>query len=122
MSLHVVAMGFLLHPLGVCQHGSTYAACRGYNFWSGIGSDVGEVTLIIGLGVFLVRHNCHQHRCWRMSWHEGPDGHPVCKRHHPEHPSEGFSRNVLKWLRLRAPTPGNVRFHYRKPPARFPDA
>jgi hypothetical protein len=45
---------------------------NGYQFWSGIGSDLGEVTL---LGIVLVwwhNHNCHVHRCWRLSWHPSP--------------------------------------------------
>lgn len=61
----------------------------GYNFWSGIGSDVGELTLATSVVFAIVmayrRHNCHVQRCWRLQWHVHPDhGHPVCKRHHPE--------------------------------------
>jgi hypothetical protein len=42
--MHVLALlgGGILHPLGVCA--GTHAqviACRGYNLWSGIASDVG---------------------------------------------------------------------------------
>lgn len=87
----------------------------GYQFWSGIGSDFGELTLLTALVVFLYHRNCHEHGCWRLSWHPDADGHPACKRHHVEHPSEGVLRNVLKRLRLRAPTTGPVRFHYRRP-------
>lgn len=58
----------------------------GYQFWSGVGSDFGELVL---LGVFVTfwrHHNCHVHRCWRLSWHPHPDhGHPVCRVHHPDH-------------------------------------
>ena len=58
---------------------------KGYQFWSGIGSDLGEVTLIGLVLVWWHSHNCHVHKCWRLSWHPHPDhGHPVCKHHHPD--------------------------------------
>ena len=42
---------------------------KGYQFWSGIGSDIGEVTLIGLAMVWWRHHNCHVYRCWRLSWH-----------------------------------------------------
>jgi hypothetical protein len=59
---------------------------QGYQFWSGIGSDIGEITLI-GLGfAWLHHHNCYERGCWRVQWHPHPvHGHPVCKRHHPDY-------------------------------------
>ena len=67
----------LLHPL----HGN------GYQWWSGEGSDIGEAAIIGGLVAILRRHNCHEYRCWRLAWHPDPEtGHPLCKRHHPDHP------------------------------------
>jgi hypothetical protein len=58
---------------------------RGYQFWSGIGSDVGEVTLLGLVLVWWRNHDCHVHRCWRLQWHPHPvHGHPVCKHHHPD--------------------------------------
>lgn len=56
----------------------------GYQFWSGIGSDLGEIVLI-GMGwAFLRKHNCHVKSCWRLSWHAHPEhGHQVCRKHHP---------------------------------------
>lgn len=64
----------------------------GYQFWSGIGSDIGELAIITGVAAFCYRHNCHIHRCWRLSWHPDPEtGHPVCKKHHPDHPHGGSS-------------------------------
>ena len=64
------------HPL----HGT------GYQFWSGIGSDAGEITLIGALVAIWSKHNCHVHRCWRLSWHpsEKYGGHVVCRHHHEE--------------------------------------
>lgn len=55
-----------------------------YGFWSGFGSDVGEVAIAGGLVTLVRRHNCHVHRCWRIGRHqvEGTP-HVVCRRHHP---------------------------------------
>ena len=56
-----------------------------YNFWSGLGADIGGLAFV-GAGIGLYRkHNCHVHGCWRIakqqvvgtSW-------VVCHRHHPE--------------------------------------
>jgi hypothetical protein len=58
----------------------------GYQFWSGIGSDVGEVTLVGLVMVWWRHHNCHVYRCWRLSWHPHPDHkHPVYRHHHPDY-------------------------------------
>lgn len=57
---------------------------RAYAWWSGIGSDLGEVALIGWLWAFLRRHNCEVHRCWRLGRHATPGGHMVCRRHHPD--------------------------------------
>lgn len=63
-------------------------AGKGYQFWSGIGSDLGEYTIALALIGGLVRsyrqHVCHVETCHRLAWHPDPGhGHPVCKRHHP---------------------------------------
>jgi hypothetical protein len=56
-----------------------------YNFWSGLGADIGGLTILGGaIGVYR-KHNCHVGGCWRIakqqvigtSW-------MVCHRHHPE--------------------------------------
>jgi hypothetical protein len=63
---------------------------NGYQFWSGIGSDVGEVTILGLVLVWWRTHNCHIHRCWRISWHPHPvHGHPVCRKHYPNHKQVG---------------------------------
>src|SRR5262249_11034224 len=54
-----------------------------YLFWSGIGSDIGEVAILGWLYAFLRRHNCEVHGCWRLGRHTTAGGHVVCKRHHP---------------------------------------
>ena len=67
-----------------------------YNFWSGFGSDLGEVTLIttVGIGVYtgVRRANCHTKGCWRIGHHplEGTPYH-LCAHHHPDVPEGGAS-------------------------------
>lgn len=107
--------GYLLHPLGVCVgHAHEYMRCRGYNFWSGVGSDIGELTLATGVfsGIllFVKHHNCHEHRCWRLSWHVDANDHPVCKVHSVEHPAQAgwLARTIT---RLRKPHNGYHAHH-----------
>lgn len=57
-----------------------------YGFWSGFGSDIGEIALIGGV-VAACRHvNCNERGCWRIG--HKVEGQPIraCHRHHPEHP------------------------------------
>jgi hypothetical protein len=60
-----------------------------YNFWSGIGADIGELVLLGGaLGIYR-KHNCHVKGCWRIAKQEvvGTSW-VVCHHHHPEgHPT-----------------------------------
>lgn len=76
--------GWLLHPLGGL----------GYQFFSGIGSSISEwLTIAVAISVYVYHHNCHVHKCWRLDWHPHPDhGHPVCKKHHPDHPKGGGAK------------------------------
>lgn len=68
-------MSFPLDPL----HGDAY------QFWSGIGSGS---PVIAALAIWWRKHNCHVHQCPRLAWHPDPEhGHPVCRKHHPEHRS-----------------------------------
>ncbi len=57
-----------------------------YNFWSGIGADIGQLALI-GAAIGLYRkHNCHVKGCWRIAKqpleHDGATW-MVCHKHHP---------------------------------------
>ena len=77
---------WLWHPL----------AGPGYQFWSGIGSDLGEITLVGGFVGLYLHHTCHMYGCLRPAWHPDPEsGHPVCKRHHPHHPRGGGGLDAL---------------------------
>lgn len=55
-----------------------------YGFWSGFGSDLGEVALIGGLLTVVRRHNCEVRGCWRLGRHQTAAGHHVCRVHHPD--------------------------------------
>lgn len=61
-----------------------------YNFWSGFGSDIGEVAIIGGIWMGIKKINCHVQRCPRIG-HYVVDGTPykVCRKHHPDVPSKG---------------------------------
>lgn len=70
----------LLHWLAV-HTGSINEAGPYYGFWSGFGSDLGEVTLIGAVLGTYYKHNCHHPRCWRVGRHV-VDGTPWCNKHH----------------------------------------
>jgi hypothetical protein len=76
----VIALLALPHWFHWADHG-------GYNFVSGPLADITLLTAFAGwLLLFWHKHNCHVHRCPRLSWHPHPvHGHPVCKRHHPDY-------------------------------------
>jgi hypothetical protein len=54
-----------------------------YGFFSGSGSDLGEIALIGGLVAMVRRHNCEVRRCWRIGRHKTAAGHHVCRVHSP---------------------------------------
>lgn len=56
----------------------------GYQFWSGIASDVSEVTLVGGVGAFYLQHTCKASRwCPRWAHHKvGGTTASVCHVHH----------------------------------------
>lgn len=76
---------FLWHPLGACQAAGSHTqilACRSYNFWSGIASDISELTLMGGAVALLRHHNCEQPGCWRLGHRHPEHGRPVCRKHY----------------------------------------
>ena len=63
-----------------------------YGFFSGFGSDLGEVALI-GSVIALFRHrNCHVQGCWRLGKPIDGTAFLACHKHHPDHP--GTKRNI----------------------------
>jgi hypothetical protein len=85
------------HPLGQCA--GTHAEvirCKSYNWWSGIASDLGEVTLIGGLVIgsrkFKKQHECHVEspvNCKRFGRPVPGTGHIACRKHHPHAEEKG---------------------------------
>jgi hypothetical protein len=69
----------LLHTFGIDD-----TAGRWYAFWSGAGSDLGELAIIGALAGTYRRHTCEVHRCWRLGRHTTAAGQHVCRRHHPD--------------------------------------
>jgi hypothetical protein len=64
----------------------------GYNFWSGIGSDFGEATILVAVLAWWKHHNCQVGGCWRIHLHTPTaGGHFVCKKHHPAHEGDGLT-------------------------------
>lgn len=73
-------MGWLAHVLGLDD-----ASGGWYLWWSGTGSDLGEVAIAGAVLATVRRHNCHVHRCWRIARHPvAGTGHVVCRHHHPD--------------------------------------
>lgn len=69
-------MHLILHWIGVdTEAGTPYA------FWSGFGSDLGEVALLGAVLGAYRKHHCHEARCWRIGRHT-VNGTPWCNRHH----------------------------------------
>ena len=55
-----------------------------YGFWSGFGSDIGELAIIGGMVGIYRKHNCSVHRCWRIGRHRVPGtDHSCCRKHTP---------------------------------------
>lgn len=62
-----------------------------YAFFSGFGSDLGELTIITGMLAVYRKHNCHVRWCLRLGRHDLTDPstaltYRLCRRHHPAHP------------------------------------
>ena len=104
-------MIWLLHWLavhtGTINEGGPY-----YGFWSGFGSDIGEVAILGGLATVVRRHNCEVHKCWRLGRHQTAAGHHVCRAHHPDDrlthqdvlDAHAATRPTLKTLRRSKPS------------------
>lgn len=93
----IVVLGLLIFRYHATQHWLAYmtgsentsGAPPNYNFWSGFGSDLGEVTIVVGLWAVYKKHNCGAKYCWRLSKHDWEDEkgivHHLCRKHHPLH-------------------------------------
>jgi len=57
-----------------------------YAFWSGFGSDLGEVAIVGSIMTVVRRHNCGVHGCWHFGRHEYEMNgikHKLCPEYHP---------------------------------------
>lgn len=82
----------ILHFLGI-DNVSGYA----YGFWSGFGSDLGEIALVGAVIGIYRKHNCHVKGCWRIGKHP-VDSTPfvVCRKHHPDIDQAPTAEDVKK--------------------------
>ena len=76
-------MNFILHWLGLDNSSGPI-----YSFYSGVGSDIAELSLLGGVIGILRKHNCETHGCPRLGRHEWIDPltglrHVLCRKHHP---------------------------------------
>jgi hypothetical protein len=92
---------------------------RGYQFWSGFGSDFGEITLVFGVYLIWRRHVCHVKGCPRIIWKDH-NGHALCRKHHPDSPpkAEDLTRKPSRPPRPDPPLSGPPRPRRPKDPER----
>lgn len=56
-----------------------------YGFWSGFGSDIGEIAIVGAVYSMYRKHNCGAPGCWRIGKHPTEDGmFHMCRHHHPD--------------------------------------
>lgn len=58
------------------------AGSKWYNFWSGFGSDFGEIAILGSILALYRHHNCKMKGCWRIG-HHSVSGTPyvTCHKH-----------------------------------------
>lgn len=62
---------------------------RWYAFWSGFGSDLGELAVVGGLVTMVRHHNCGRRGCLRLAHELDADGRLACHRHHSKYQNDG---------------------------------
>lgn len=66
-----------------------------YGFWSGFGSDLGEIAIIASIIGWYKHNECHVDSCHRLGKH--PFRHyKLCKHHHPGVPDKLTHLQVIK--------------------------
>lgn len=67
---------WLYHFFGIAGTGPYYA------FWSGLGSDIGELTIFAGMVALIRKHQCHERWCWRYGHYRADElGMMKCRKH-----------------------------------------
>ena len=87
--------GLVQHWLAV-HTGTVNESGPYYGFWSGFGSDLGEVTLLAGVLGLWRHHNCHVKGCPRLGRPVEGTPYVACPKHHPAH--SGKRRSVEHWV------------------------
>jgi hypothetical protein len=104
--LRIAVLGpvWLYHPLGNCTGTpAERTRCLGYNFWSGIGSDLAYIATIGGAVLVGLRayrhwrkaHECHEEGCKLIGTFLLPSGARACVLHHPHLDSRPVSERGL---------------------------
>jgi hypothetical protein len=68
---------------------------NGYQFWSGIGSDIGEITLISAAITWYFHNQCHVEGCRKIGKHPFKQ-YKLCSKHHPSTPEKVTHQHVVK--------------------------
>lgn len=80
-------MNWLAHILGLDNPAGGWEL-----FWSGFGSDIGEVAILGGMAAFYRKHTCHVDSprfCWRWGAHQvAGTPYKTCAKHHPDVPEQ----------------------------------
>lgn len=82
-----------LHWLAV-HTGTVNESGEYYGFWSGFGSDIGEVTIIGGMIAGAKHINCAEKGCWRPGHIIHGTTIRTCHKHHPTHPRDKRNGSV----------------------------
>ena len=83
LAAFLAILSLWFHPILVHlsqETGTSNASSRAYDFWSGFGSDIGELAILGGMIQFARRANCHNHGCFRLSLHTTADGYRLCRK------------------------------------------
>jgi hypothetical protein len=96
---------WLVHWTG-SDYGLTPGKWSFYGFWSGFGSDLGEITIIAGLLAVYRKHNCHVRGCLRIARHEFTDEaagatYMLCRKHHPATADRGLPASRVDLIHAR---------------------
>jgi hypothetical protein len=84
--------------LGITNEAGPY-----YGFFSGSGSDLGEIAILGGIGTLLAglwhKFNCHNEGCMRIGLHPLAGGaYVVCRKHHAEITGHQHSKLSTEFL------------------------
>lgn len=105
---HLILHWLAVHTGTVNEPGPYYA------FFSGFGSDLGELSLLGGMIAVYRKHNCGTRWCPRLGRHDFTDQatsltHHLCRRHHPGHPGRPLTARHITLIHTRNRGGGDVR-------------